>query len=281
MKIIKKATQIQELIKDLKAQGKAIAFVPTMGFLHEGHLTLVKRAKELADVVVVSIFVNKKQFNNPADFANYPIDIEADLKKLQEKSVDVVFVPTHEEVYPETGAELEIYLEEKMDNILCGKSRPGHFVGVCKVLRRFFDLIKPDFAIFGLKDYQQYVVVRNMVDYFDLPIKIIGVETVREASNLALSSRNHNLGDYHEKAALIHKIMRDAKNQVKKTGNINLILHNSIREIEKNPGFKVDYFEIRRESDLALVKSYDEHVKCRLFAAVYVAKVRLIDNLSI
>lgn len=282
MKIIKISKEINELTNSLKSQGKTIAFVPTMGFLHEGHLTLVRKAKELADIVVVSIFVNEKQFNNKNDFANYPIDLKSDLEKLENESVDIVFAPNNDEIYPKDFTNPEIYLEQKMTDILCGKSRPGHFEGVCLVLRRLFDLINPDFAVFGLKDFQQFVVVKTMVDYFNLPIKIVGVEIVREDDGLAMSSRNYNLTKENRvKASQIYKIMLDAKNAVKKTGNINLILHNSIKELEKNKDFRVDYFEARKEDDLSLIENYDELVPIRLFVAVFVGEVRLIDNLGV
>lgn len=282
MKIIKKAQEIKNLTEKLKSEGKTIAFVPTMGFLHDGHLELVRKAKKIADIVIVSIFVNEKQFNNKDDFANYPIDIDSDLKKLQEESVDIVFVPTNEEIYPKDRKDPEIYLEEKMANVLCGKSRPGHFQGVCLVLRSLFSLINPDVAVFGLKDFQQFSIVKKMVEYFNLPIKIIGVETIREKDGLAMSSRNYNLTkENRANAAKINEIMFDAKNAIKKTGNINLILQNSIEELEKNKDFKIDYFQVRKENDLSLVEAYDESVRARLFLAVFVGKVRLIDNLSI
>ncbi len=282
MKLIKTSKEIQDLTKTLKTQGKKIAFVPTMGFLHDGHLELVRKAKELADIVVVSIFVNEKKFNNKDDFANYPIDLESDLEKLENESVDIVFAPNNDEIYPKDSFDPEIYLEEKMTDILCGRARPGHFEGVCLVLRRLFLLINPDVAVFGLKDFQQFVVVKTMVSHFNLPIEVIGLETIREADGLAMSSRNYNLTKENRAyAAKINKIMLEAKNAIKKTGNINLILQNSIREIEKNEGFKVDYFEARKEDDLSLIENYDESIPARLFVAVFAVNVRLIYNLSI
>ncbi len=282
MRKIETSKEIQELTKNLKAQGKTIAFVPTMGFLHDGHLSLIDKARQMADVVVVSIFVNEKQFNNTEDFANYPIDIDSDLKKLENRSVDIVFIPSNEEVYPAGKGDPEIYLESATDNVLCGKSRPGHFEGVCKVLRRLFDVVNPDYAIFGLKDFQQYLIVKKMVNYFKLPIEVIGADIVRCESGLAMSSRNHNLSlENKDNAALIYEIMKNTKNEVKKTGNINSILQNSIRDIEKNSGFRVDYFEIRKESDLSIVTNHDNVQASRLFASVNVGEVRLIDNLSI
>lgn len=281
MRLIKASKEIQDLTRDLKSN-KTIAFVPTMGFLHDGHLALVKKAKKLADIVVVSIFVNEKQFNNKDDFANYPIDLNSDLEKLENESVDIVFAPTNDEIYPKDSTDPEIYLEQKMTDILCGKARPGHFEGVCLVLRRLFDLVNPDFAVFGLKDFQQFVVVKTMVKYFNLPIEVVGVETIREADGLAMSSRNYNLTKENRvKASQINKIMLDAKNQIKKTGNINLILQNSIKEIEKNKDFRVDYFEARKEDDLSLIENYDDLVQARIFAAVFVGEVRLIDNLTV
>ena len=281
MKIVKNCSEIKGLIFDLKKEGKKVAFVPTMGFLHDGHLGLIEKAKQTADIVVVSIFVNKKQFNNADDFKNYPIDIDRDIAKLQEKSVDIVFLPSNEEIYPVGESEFEIFPDPKLTNILCGKSRPGHFEGVCKVLMKLFNVVSPDFAIFGLKDFQQFLIVKKMIAFFKLNIEIIGVETVRENSGLAMSSRNHNLSALNrDKAEKINQIILQAKNDLKKTGNITLTLQNSIRELEKNDEFDVDYFEVRKESDLSMVESYDELVNCRLFAAIYVGKVRLIDNLK-
>lgn len=282
MKIVKSCSEIRALILDLKKEGKEISFVPTMGFLHEGHLGLIKKAKESVDIVVVSIFVNKKQFNNVDDFKNYPIDTDRDIEKLQKESVDILFLPDDAQIYPAGEGELEFYPDPELVNILCGKSRQGHFQGVCKVLMKLFDLIQPDFVIFGLKDFQQFLVVKKMIEFFKLDIEIVGVEIIRENSGLAMSSRNHNLSALNrEKAVIINQIMLKVENDIKKTGNITLTLQNSIRELEKNDEFVVDYFEVRRESDLSIVDSYDELIVCRLFAAIYVGQVRLIDNLKI
>lgn len=282
MQIINSCDDVRSCIKDIRLQNKELALVPTMGFLHRGHISLINEAKKVADIVMVTIFVNKEQFNNSDDYDNYPIDIESDVKKLEAAGVDLLFLPMAEEIYTVDEFRFEVDPDVRISNILCGKYRRGHFQGVCKILMKLFTLINPDRAVFGLKDFQQYLIVKKMIEYFKFDIEAVGVETVREESGLAMSSRNANLkGLDYEKAAFLYLAMTNIKNELKNTGNINLILQNGIRQLEKNHGFKIDYFEIRKEGDLSLVEEAESCFECRIFVAAYIDNVRLIDNLKI
>ncbi len=280
MKIVEKIIDVRKLLLQAKMQNKKIAFVPTMGALHDGHLSLVEEAKKFADFVVVSIFINKAQFNDLSDYEKYPRNFEADLEKLKEKNVDAVFLPQDEEIYPD-----ENYFEikpKKLTDCLCGASRKGHFDGVALVVSKLFNIVKPDFAVFGKKDFQQFVVIKKLVENFNFDIEIVGVETVREVSGLAMSSRNQRLSvDEKKIAANIFRILNEIKNEVKKLQNIENILQNKKEELLKIGFEKIDYLEIRDEEKLELIDDFNDQKKYRIFVALYLHKVRLIDNLKI
>ncbi len=184
---------LREQIKQFKRDGRTVAFVPTMGNLHEGHLTLVKKARELADIVVVSIFVNPMQFDRTDDLNNYPRTLEADLSKLTAEGVELVFTPTPEVMYPD-GLDKQTFVEVPgISHMLEGASRPGHFRGVSTIVTKLFNIVQPNFACFGEKDFQQLAVIRQMTTDLALDIEVVGVATVREMDGLAMSSRNSNL----------------------------------------------------------------------------------------
>lgn len=200
---------LREQIKQFKRDGRTVAFVPTMGNLHEGHLTLVKKARELADIVVVSIFVNPMQFDRADDLNNYPRTLEADLSKLTGEGVELVFTPTPEIMYP-AGLDKQTFVEVPgISHMLEGASRPGHFRGVATIVTKLFNIVQPDFACFGEKDFQQLAVIRQMTADLALDIEIVGVPTVREMDGLAMSSRNSNLTiDERQRAPVLARTMR-------------------------------------------------------------------------
>ncbi len=280
MEILTTCNQVNEALEFARVQQKKIAFVPTMGFLHDGHLALVRKAKEVADIVIVSIFVNRAQFNEANDFLEYPRDIDNDAHKLLQEDVDYLFVPDDEEVYPKGASDSIIKANEDLSSVLCGKFRPGHFDGVCKVLKRLFEVIAPDVAVFGLKDFQQFLIVKKMVIDLSLDIEILGVETVRWGDSIAMSSRNARLSRDELKIATdIFDAIKKIKNDVKNTGNFNLFLQNRIIELEKDFDINFDYLEARSQSDLRLVEGGISD--SRLFWAYKIGNVRLIDNLKI
>lgn len=282
MKIVSELFEIRKLINFEKAQNKKIGLVPTMGCLHEGHLSLIDKANNFSDIVVVTIFVNPTQFNNKEDFIKYPRNIENDLRKLENKKVDYVFIPKAEEIYPEASL-IDVSIKNLSES-LCGIDRVGHFNGVCLVLIKFFNVISPDFAVFGEKDFQQLLIVKRLVFDLCFPIKIISQETFRCKSGLAMSSRNERLNDKQlEIAAGIYQILNNIRNKIEDDNGINIINLLSDSKIELlRLGFdKVDYLEIRDEKNLNLITNYDLNIKSRVFFAGYIENVRLIDNLKL
>lgn len=254
-----------------------------MGALHDGHLTLVEEAKKHAEIVVVSIFVNRLQFNDAQDFAKYPRQIEADLQKLQSRA-DYVFTPTHEEIFPPDFIAKNLPDSVKnLANCLCGITRPGHFEGVAKVVTRFFEIIAPDFAMFGEKDFQQLTIIKNL----NLGAEIIGVKTLREKSGLAMSSRNQRLSqDALVKASYLFKILGEISDEVKKSPkNAAEILQKKRQKILDDGFEKIDYLEIRDEKNLHSFTEFKlddlQKKSFRIFVAAYISGVRLIDNLQL
>ncbi|GAB4251042.1 pantoate--beta-alanine ligase [Deferrisoma sp.] len=258
-----------------RARGETVGFVPTMGYLHEGHLRLVARARELADRVVVSIFVNPTQFGPGEDFDRYPRDEERDRRLCEEAGVDAVFFPSAAEMYPE-GYQTYVTVEE-ISKPLCGASRPGHFRGVATVVLKLFHAVEPDVAVFGEKDYQQLQVVRRMVRDLNVPVRIVGVPTVREADGLALSSRNTYLSDEERRQALaIPRAIRWAQEQVEAGVRDPGALAGEIRSLLEGAGLRVDYVEIRHPDTLEPVGSIDD--RALLAIAAFAGRTRLIDN---
>ena len=234
-------------------QGASVGFVPTMGALHAGHRSLIERSLREQDKTVVSIFINPTQFNVASDFSNYPKTWDADIALLEQAGVDAVFAPTYTEMYPDDYT--YVVHEKKLSTILCGSSRPGHFDGVCTIVLKLFNIIQPDTAYFGEKDYQQYLIIDNMVKAFHLPLTIVPCPLVREADGLALSSRNQRLSSAaREKAPRFYACLSSG-------GSTDEVKH--MLEAE---GFQVDYVE--------------DHFG-RRFGAVFLEDVRLIDNVKL
>lgn len=269
----KTVLEIRNFLKKEKAQNKKIAFVPTMGALHDGHLALVKKAQEVAEIVVVSIFVNRAQFNDLNDFEKYPRQFAADLEKLKNCGVDYVFLPSDEEIFaPDFSFKI---LPTRLVDSLCAATRPGHFDGVALIVSKLFNIVKPDFAIFGEKDFQQVLLIKRLVRDLNFDVEILTCETLREKSGLAMSSRNQRLNEANKiKAANIFRILSEIKKDPK-------ILPQKREELLKIGFEKIDYLEIRDEENLNLVTDFSQKIPARIFIAVYLDGLRLIDNLAL
>lgn len=276
MRVIGSVEEMQETANLLRSHGETIGFVPTMGYLHLGHLRLVEVAKENATKVVVSIFVNPTQFGPKEDFNRYPRDPEGDLRKLSHHKVDFVFMPEAKEIYPE-GFQTYVTVKE-LTKGLCGASRPGHFDGVATVVIKLFNIVKPHFAVFGQKDYQQLTVITRMVKDLNMDIEIIGVPTVREPDGLAMSSRNSYLSSEERKSALsLFRSLEMAQNLVTKgEKDVGKITKEIEEFILTHPFTRIDYVKI---VDPNTLEEIDQIKGPSLLAlAVFVGNTRLIDN---
>lgn len=276
MEVIRSISEMKKRVRAFKAEGKIIGFVPTMGYLHEGHLSLVRLARKKGDIVVVSIFVNPLQFGPQEDYHIYPRDLERDLKLLEREKVDVVFVPEEEEMYPPG---FQTYVEvEKLTKGLCGAFRSGHFRGVCTVVLKLFNIVQPDFAVFGEKDYQQLKVIERMVKDLNLDVEIIPHPTIRESDGLAMSSRNTYLNEEERRSAIsLYQSLKMAERLIFDGERAPERLKSLIKEyIEKFPHTRVQYVEIVDPETLEEVKEIKGPVLIAL--AVFVGKTRLIDN---
>ena len=273
LKVFNKIFDIRNFVNDNKKLNKTIAFVPTMGSLHDGHVALIENAKKYADIVIVNIFVNKAQFNDLKDYELYPQNLENDLKILSNTSTDAVFAPSNLEIYDENFS-FKI-VPTAMVDCLCAKDRVGHFDGVALIIAKLFNIINPDYAFFGEKDFQQLAIIKKLVKDLNFNIEILSVETVREPSGLALSSRNQRLSaDNKIKASMIYKALNEIKINPK-------IIEEKKRELLENGFEKIDYLEIRNEDNLKLNMDLISPKKRRIFIAVYLEGVRLIDNVSL
>lgn len=260
--------------------GDGIALVPTMGNLHAGHLSLVAEARRRAKRVVVSVFVNPLQFGPHEDYASYPRTPEEDRRKLAQCGVDVLFSPAVEEMYPR-GLELGAWVEvPALSGILCGACRPGHFRGVATVVAKLLNLVQPDVAVFGEKDYQQLMIIRRMAEDLNFPVEIVGAPTVREADGLALSSRNLYLSAAERaRAPRLYRALCEAKAEILAgERDFQAVSERQLRAL-RQAGFRPDYFAIRRASDLAEPGPFDRPL--RILAAAWLGRTRLIDNLEV
>jgi len=277
--IVEKVKDMKELSKKYLKENKTIGFVPTMGFLHEGHLSLVRRARGENDIVVVSIFVNPTQFGPNEDYESYPRDLERDVKLLKELNVDVVFHPPVEEMYPK---DFSTYVEEtKLSRYLCGKSRPGHFRGVCTIVTKLFNIVRPTRAYFGQKDAQQFRVIKRMVRDLNMDVELVECPIVREHDGLAMSSRNIYLSDDERVQALaLYNSLKLAENLVKSGERDAEVVKNAMKEfLSRYDKVKIDYVEIVDEETLEPVK----HIEGKAIVAIacWVGKARLIDNVIV
>ncbi len=278
--IVSNIQVLREEIAELRSQKKTVAFVPTMGALHEGHLSLIDFAKEHADQVVCSIYVNPKQFAPGEDLEAYPRPLVDDIRALESRLTDFVFTPTDDEMYPD-GFSTNISVSG-VTSPLCGKSRPDHFDGVATVVTKLLMMVQPDFAIFGEKDYQQLLVIRRFVTDLNIPIEILGAPIVRAEDGLALSSRNQYLSeDERTTAPILHETLLQLAEDIQEgRGELSSLLKASRDKLSK-AGFEVDYLEVRDAKSLAPIIEIFEDQAARLFVAAKLGNTRLIDNLAI
>lgn len=268
---------IRTQVRAWRAQGETIAFVPTMGNLHQGHITLVREAASKCDHVVASIFVNPMQFGQNEDLDAYPRTLAADSEALTAAGAELLFTPTPAVMYPK-GLEQQTYVEVPgISDVLCGASRPGHFRGVATIVCKLFNIVQPDVALFGNKDYQQLLVIKTMVEDLSLPIEIIGVDTIRENSGLAMSSRNGYLTATEKAAAPALKKAIDAMAKGIKQGESVDAVTEQAKASLVAAGFTPDYLEIRHAHTLEAAQRQDQALV--ILAAAYIGKARLIDNL--
>ncbi|KAF2956602.1 pantoate--beta-alanine ligase [Marinitoga sp. 38H-ov] len=277
MEVIKTISEMKEIRNKFIREGKTIGFVPTMGYLHKGHLSLVEQARKDNDIVVVSIFVNPTQFGPNEDFDRYPRDLNRDLELLKPYNVDYIFNPEVEEIYAKNYS---TYVEEtKLTKVLCGKSRPGHFKGVTTIVNKLFNIVRPTKAYFGQKDAQQFRVLRKMVDDLNMDVEMIEMPIIREEDGLAMSSRNIYLNSEERKQALaLSKSLKKAK-ELYENGerDTKKIKEEMKRVFDKNPLVKIDYIEIVDEYNLENVDIIEK--KVLVAVAAFVGKARLIDNI--
>jgi pantoate--beta-alanine ligase len=283
MKII---SDIQELRDHLRGQNRA-SFVPTMGNLHEGHLSLMRLARQHGDPVVASIFVNRLQFGPNEDFDSYPRTMQADIEKLEKEGVYILFAPTERDLYPQPQ-EYRVDPPQQLGDILEGEFRPGFFKGVCTVVLKLFSCVQPKVAVFGKKDYQQLMIIRQMAKQFALPVEIVAGETIRADDGLALSSRNGYLStEERAEAPELQRVLKEVREQVLQLKEKNT---HSLSEIEKKAvatltgrGWKPDYIAIRQQSDLAPAsnESLQAGESLVILTAAKLGKTRLIDNLEV
>ncbi|HHU57209.1 MAG TPA: pantoate--beta-alanine ligase [Bacteroidales bacterium] len=276
MEIIRAASELKARLAALRKAGKIIGFVPTMGALHEGHLSLVKEAADHSDVVVMSIFVNPNQFNNASDLERYPRDLQKDAALLEGTACELLFVPSVKEVYPEPDQ--RVFDFGDLDKVMEGKFRPGHFNGVAQVVSRLFDLVAPHKAFFGEKDFQQLAVVRAMVRQLNYPVEIVPCPIVREADGLAMSSRNMLLSTLQRKNAPQIALTLSESCNFAATHSVAETKQQVVDAINAVPELEVEYFEIVDGNSLQAVGSWEESSYVVGCIAVFAGEVRLIDN---
>jgi pantoate--beta-alanine ligase len=278
MIVINKASEMQVIAKSLQKQGKTIACVPTMGFLHEGHLSLIAYAREKADVVITTLFVNPTQFGPSEDFSKYPRDFENDCKLAGENGADYLFAPQEKEMYPaEFNTNIHI---SGVTEVFEGAFRPIHFDGVALIVAKLFGCTMPDIAVFGQKDYQQTLVIKRMIHDLNMPIEIIVMPTVRMENGLAKSSRNKYLDEKQlDKADMIHKGLLEGRklieSGIRDRQEIDYIM---AKELSKDMDFRIQYLQSAKADDLSLPDNFDKKDDIILLAAVYLGNTRLIDN---
>jgi pantoate--beta-alanine ligase len=275
--ILNTVSDLRAFLTLARGNGKTVGFVPTMGNLHQGHLDLVNKASDMTDIVVVSIFVNPMQFGPHEDFDAYPRTLNADCEALNNHPCDAVFAPTVREVYPK-GVNTEIDLPS-LSTILCGHHRPGHFKGVATVVTKLLNIVQPDVAVFGNKDYQQLQVIQTMVADLLIPVTIVGADTTREPNGLAMSSRNAYLSaEEKETAAMLYATLKRIGDALRSDSQVSTTLKQE-KERLTTAGFVLDYLEIRDAQDLS--KSYVEADSAVILVAAKLGRARLIDNLVI
>ena len=278
MKTVHTINALQEELNALRQQGKRVGLVPTMGALHAGHASLVKRSVAENDVTVVSDFVNPTQFNDLNDLAKYPRTLDADCRLLEDCGVSFVFAPSVEEIYPEPDTRQFSFAP--LDTVMEGIYRPGHFNGVCQIVSKLFDIVKPDRAYFGEKDFQQLAIIREMVKQMHFPLQIVGCPIVREADGLALSSRNARLSEEQRAQALKISQTLFASRDYAATHSVDETKQFVEEAIHQAPGLELEYFELVDGNTLQSIASWDDTAYAVGCITVYCGEVRLIDNIK-
>jgi len=271
---------LAEMLSAYRTAGYRIGFVPTMGALHEGHLSLIRAARKANDIVVVSIFVNPTQFNDPEDYRNYPRTREADKLRLEEAGVDLAFMPDEAEMYPEGRQNLADFDPGYLGQVLEGEKRPGHFEGMATIVKKLLETVKPDYAYFGQKDYQQLLIVRELVSTYQLPVSIVSEPIVRESDGLALSSRNVLLTpEERELAPVIYQTLKYCRDQVERDFRPEELSQEGMDALNRYEAFTLEYFTIRNAFTLAPVTSAEKPKAVIILVALGIGRVRLIDNM--
>ena len=281
MLIFNKKSDLSAFLSPLLKQNKSIGFVPTMGALHQGHLSLLKKSLSENDVTVMSIFVNPTQFNNAEDLNKYPRTLDRDVQIMQDLSNNIiVYAPEVADIY-EGNTVSESFNYDGLENQMEGKHRPGHFDGVGTIVKRLFEIVQPNKAYFGEKDFQQLQIVKKLVSKHNIPVEVIGCPIHREANGLAMSSRNERLSDTaREKAAVIYQILNSAKDFFQ-THSAEETTKYVEDELKKHAEFELEYFEIAEETTLLPVSEKESNKKYRGFIAIFIENIRLIDNISL
>lgn len=276
MKIVKNSKELERVVGQLKVQNRSIGFVPTMGALHQGHLSLMEYADKENDIVVVSIFVNPTQFNDKSDYAKYPRILESDIEKLNKVKCDIVFTPEESDMYPEEDKRQFDF--GNLDKVMEGKHRPGHFRGVALIVSKLFEMVKPDRAYFGEKDFQQVAIIKHITKQLKFDVEIVSCPIIREEDGLAMSSRNMLLTKaQRENVSLISETLFEAK-KIAKNSSVSETKDWVIRTINDNLFLKVEYFDIVDTETLETIKEWSQNVDKVGCIAVHVGNIRLIDN---
>lgn len=278
MEVLRTVTDVRNFVENQKKQGKKIGLVPTMGALHDGHLTLGREAKKHCDILIYSIFVNPTQFGPNEDLDKYPRDFEGDENKLSSIGVDAVFYPTSDVMYPE-GYKTYVKVRD-LSNILCGESRTNHFEGVTTVVLKLFNITKTDCAFFGKKDFQQFAIIKKMCNDLNVDIELYPVDIVRESDGLAMSSRNAYLNENERKAAVVlSKSLKQAVDKINSYKDCNELISDVTETIKSEPLANIEYVEFRKADDLSKASDLnDENV---ILLAVRFGNTRLIDNMVV
>ncbi len=266
-------------VRQARSEGKKVAFVPTMGNLHAGHLSLVHKARESADIVIVSIYVNPLQFGSNENIESYPRTLAQDQEQLKGENVDLLFAPSSREIYPQGMEHHSSVAVEHLSHLHCGKSRPGHFTGVATIVCKLFNIVQPDVAVFGIKDFQQLAVIRKMVEDLYIPIDIVGAEIARDEHGLALSSRNGYLTEQElEIAPNLYQILQEAKELILQGTSYDRVLRDAFAKLAQS-GLKPDYIDICCQHSLQPASQDDKELV--ILAAAYLGRARLIDNVTL
>ena len=274
MKIFERSGDLQFFLDSCRNDNRGVSLVPTMGGLHDGHLRLVEKAQFLTDIVVVSIFVNPTQFSKGEDFNSYPKTFSNDKLLLEEQGIDALFVPSKDEIYP--NGTLSNYDVGEMGRLLCGSSRPKHFNGVAQVVNRLFDIVKPNYSIFGEKDFQQLLIIKSLVKNNNLNVSIESVSTQRESDGLAMSTRNKYLDSKdRKKAPLFYQQLRNAKTAIEQGSPVKLVLKKTLSELDIN--FEVEYLEVLNANNLKQIATNTSEII--IISAIRLGDTRLIDNI--